>query len=225
MGLAEDLTCIVEQLTSRLDHGARGKLKQMGEQLLELAIRRAVSSNHAVMELVVAYHLILKGFDVEVEHEVDQGLTCDVYARAGDRSVIVEVETGFVPPENALDPATFRMAREVSKVARYSKYADEFALAVPPFHILQLPLLLLLPPKARSAWDALRLKGLLDAYYKRPPVELDDILSARVNYVYLIMVEELRVIELAAEEYFKTFIEHPLARLGLRGALYQRLTD
>jgi hypothetical protein len=69
------------------------------------------------MELICAKHLIQKGFDVEIEHDLDK-VSCDVYGVKGFGSVIIEVETGFVPPENAVDPLTYLKARIASKITR-----------------------------------------------------------------------------------------------------------
>ena len=54
------------------------------------------------MELVCAKHLIEFGYTVDVEDWFDI-LVCDVFASKGDGEAIVEIETGFIPPEHALD--------------------------------------------------------------------------------------------------------------------------
>jgi len=214
VGLVEDVELTLQRLKERLEPSGFRSLEGLAAKLRELALRRVVSSNHTIMELVVAAHLLSKGYEVDVEHPLAPNLVCDVYAVREGESLIVEVETGFVPPENSVDPLAYRLARELSKVARYSRYADYFAMAVPPFHILQLPSLIFLPPEERKRWGVERLKGLIDAYYSKPPVELEELLTARLHYVYLVIVDTLELIELTAREYFTTFIERPAALLA-----------
>lgn len=217
MGLIEDVDSVVERLGERLEGSARERLEQLGSRLKELALRRVISSNHTVMELIVAAHLLSKGYEVEVEYVLAPDLVCDVYATLNGESMIVEVETGFVPPENSVDPMAYRLARELSKVARYSKYADYFAMAIPPFHILQLPYIVFLPPEERLNWGIEYFKSLIDAYYRRPPVELEELLTAKLHYVYVVLVDALKLVELTAREYFVTFVERPAILLWRAG--------
>ncbi|RLF05241.1 MAG: hypothetical protein DRK00_04925 [Thermoprotei archaeon] len=217
MGLIEDIDAAISSLEERLNPDTRRKLKRLGDRLKELALRRVISSNHTVMELVVAAYLLSRGYEVEVEHALSPSLVCDVYGVKDGRSLIVEVETGFVPPENSLDPVAYRMARELSKVARYSRYADEFAVAVPPFHILQLPYIMFLPPEERVRWGISHFKRLIDSYYSKPPVRFDELLEAKLHYVYIVLVDKLQLIELTAREYYISFLEKPAAILSQAG--------
>lgn len=212
--MVEDIDSVIERLKDRLDSPASETLDHLGSRLKELALRRMVSSNHTVMELVVAAHLLSKGYSVEIEHVLAPNLVCDIYAVLNGKSLIVEVETGFVPPENSIDPVAYRFARELSKVARYSQYADYFAMAVPPFHILQLPFIVFMPPEERKRWGIDYVKRLLDLYYSKPPVELEELLSAKLHYVFVVLVDTLELIELTAREYFVTFIERPAMLLA-----------
>lgn len=93
--------------------------------------------NHPIMELICAKYLMSNGY--EVERQLNDILTCDVYAVRGSESLIVEVKRGFVPPEHALEPVAYNGARVASKVARYSRYADKFGLGAPPYYIMQTP--------------------------------------------------------------------------------------
>ena len=217
MGLSEDIDAVVSRLAEGLEGGARVRLEQLGSRLKELALRKVVSSNHTVMELVVASHLLSKGYEVDVEHVLAPDLVCDVYASLNGESLIVEVETGFVPPENSTDPVAYRLARELSKVARYSRYSDYFAMAIPPFHILQLPYIVFLPPEQRAEWGIEYFKRLVDIYYTKPPVKLEELLTARLHYVYIVLVDALKLVELTAREYFITFIERPAILLWRAG--------
>jgi len=217
VGLPEDVEHVIEELSRRLDADKAGRLRRLGGRLLELALRRVVSSNHTVIELIVAAHLLSEGYDVEVEHVLAPNLVCDIYAFKDGKSMIVEVETGFVPPENSVDPLAFRMARELSKVARYSGYSDYFAMATPPFHILQLPYLIFMPPREREGLGLLRLKRVIDEYYRKPPVSYEELLGARLHYVYVVLVDMFEAVRLTAREYYVYFVERPaqaISRVG-----------
>lgn len=217
MSLIEDVDTVVKRLGEGLETPARDRLEQLGNRLKELAIRKVISSNHTVMELVVASYLLSKGYEVDVEHVLAPDLVCDIYASLNGESLIVEIETGFVPPENSTDPIAYRLARELSKVARYSRYSDYFAMAIPPFHILQLPYIVFLPPEQRAEWGIEYFKRVIDIYYTKPPVKLEELLTARLHYVYIVLVDALKLVELTAREYFITFIERPAILLWRAG--------
>jgi hypothetical protein len=152
------------------------------------------------MELVTAKYLIENGFDVKLEHELD-GVFCDVYAMKGYGSVIVEVETGFVPPENAVDPATYLKARIASKITRYSGFANKFILATPPYYIMQIPPALTKPPRFRTDEEIASIKGLCDLYYTSPPVSLEEVRNARLHSIYAVDVDNVSVREWEVNEY------------------------
>ena len=217
MELVEEIALVSEELGAELEGRALDNLRRLSSKLAKLAERKMVKSNHTIMELVIAAYLLKKGFEVDVEHWLSGDLVCDIYAVRGGRVLIVEVETGFVPPENSLDPIMYRAAREVSKVARYSQYADLFALATPPYHVLQLPQFLFYPPELRNPELVAKVKSLLDEYYTRPPVTLAEILTAKLHYIYLVLVDELSVIEYSAKEYYAEFLS------SLRRSLEKKL--
>ncbi|MCS7105402.1 MAG: hypothetical protein NZ954_07585 [Thermofilaceae archaeon] len=217
MGLIESVDSVTERLVKNMDPPASEKLEQLASRLKELALRKVISSNHTVMELIVSAHLLSKGYDVEIEYVLAPGLVCDLYASNGDKSIVVEVETGFVPPENSVDPVAYRLARELSKVARYSRFSDYFVMAIPPFHILQLPYIVFLPPEERVQWGIEYFKKLIDAYYTKPPVKDEELLSAKLHYVYIVLVDALKLVELTAREYFQIFIERPAILLYRAG--------
>lgn len=212
----EDLEAVYSKIAATRRDPLNGRdlaleLESIKRKLLALWRRRLVKSNHTIMELVVAGHLLYKGYRVDVEVEVGEGLVCDIYARNDSGSLIVEVETGFVPPDHSSDPILYRAAREASKIARYSRFADEFALAVPPYHVLQVPEVLYLDPEDRDPSELALVKDLLDAYYSRPPVELEDIARAKLSSVYVVNVDRAEVLELSAKEYCELFIRPLLA--------------
>ena len=191
----------LEELASRisLKGVSRSRLVPLIDKLTDLYEQGAVKINHSVMELVVAAHLLSKGFQVDVEVGLDD-LRCDVMG-VNDEKVIVEVETGFVPPEHALDPDSFCRARVASKIARYSQYADRFYLAAPPTYLMELPPFLMDPPHSRSETELKKWKDLVDRYYRNPPVPLELLRVAKLNGVLVVYVDEGRIIELSSRVY------------------------
>ena len=172
-------------------------------RLIELYMRNLVKINHSAMELVCAKHLIRYGYKVDVEKQLTDILICDVYAEKGDGAAIVEIETGFIPPEHALDPLSYYAARIASKIARYSKYANQFVLATPPVSILPIPALFRRPPRDRRPSEIKKVKVLCDKYYKNPPVTEDEILNGRLHITYIINIDAGKVVEMDIDSYFE----------------------
>jgi hypothetical protein len=172
-------------------------------RLIELYMRNLVKINHSAMELVCAKHLIRYGYKVDVEKLLTDILICDVYAEKGDGAAIVEIETGFIPPEHALDPLSYYAARIASKIARYSKYANQFVLATPPVSVLPIPALFRRPPRDRRPSEIKKVKVLCDKYYKNPPVTEDEILNGRLHITYIINIDAGKVVEMDIDSYFE----------------------
>jgi hypothetical protein len=197
-----DLEILVTRLNSDTDTEEQKKLNALKDKLISLHEENVVKINHSVMELVCAKHLILKGYEVDIERPVD-GLVCDLYGVKGFGSHIVEVETGFIPPRHALDPANYRKSRIASKIIRYGNHSDKFALGVPPYYLLQIPDILVKPPRDRTVKDLKYLKKLCDLYYKNPPVSLDEIRNSRIHMIYIIDVDEITIREVDPATYLK----------------------
>lgn len=172
-------------------------------RLIELYMRNLVKINHSAMELVCAKHLIRYGYKVDVEKQLTDILICDVYAKKGDGAAIVEIETGFIPPEHALDPLSYYAARIASKIARYSKYANQFVLATPPVSVLPIPAVFRRPPRDRRPSEIKKVKVLCDKYYKNPPVTEDEILNGRLHITYIINIDAGKVVEMDIDSYFE----------------------
>ena len=185
-------------------------------RLIELYSRNLVKINHSAMELVCANHLIHYGYQVDVERQLTDILICDVYAEKGDGAAIVEIETGFIPPEHALDPLSYYAARIASKIARYSKYANKFVLATPPVSILPIPQLFFRPPKDRGASEIKEVKALCDKYYRNPPVTDDEIINGRLHIIYIINIDAGKVVEMDIESYFEHVCSMLSAGIDLR---------
>jgi len=189
-----DLEILVRRLNMDANKEAQKKLNVLKDNLIRLHEENVVKINHSVMELVCAKYLILKGYEVDIERPVD-GLICDLYGVKGLGSHIVEIETGFIPPSHALDPANYRKSRIASKIIRYGNHSDKFALGVPPYYLLQIPDILVKPPRDRTKEDLKYLKTLCDLYYKNPPVSLDEIRNARIHMIYIIDVDGIAIME------------------------------
>jgi len=184
----KDIMHLVNKLCEGEESYISREIRRLGDSLISMHKKNLVKINHSVMELVCAKYLISDGYYVEVERVLD-GLSCDIYAQKGLGALIVEVETGFIPPEHALYPLTYLKARIASKITRYSGYADKFGLAVPPHYAMYIPSTLIEPPRARKKRDIESIKALCDLYYSNPPVSLEEIRNARIHAVYILDIE------------------------------------
>ena len=127
---------------------------------------------------------------MEVEKQISDILVCDIFAKKGDGTTIVEIETGFTPPDHAMDTIDYFSARIMSKIARYSQHCSKFSLATPVIGIIPVPKIFLLPPNARADSDIKKIKELCDRYYKNPHVDYNDILNAHLHSIYLINIDK-----------------------------------
>ena len=205
-----DLEKFTEDVTSLAGKMSKGeppenveRLEFVKNRLIDLYQKNLVKINHSAMELVCARHLIRDGYTVDVEKQLTDILVCDVFATKGDGSAIVEIETGFIPPEHALDPLAYYAARIASKIARYSKHANKFILATPPVSVLPIPAIFRKPPRDRQTKDVQELKIFCDKYYSNPPVAEDNILNAHLHVVYIINIDAGRVVEMDVDSYFE----------------------
>jgi len=185
-----DVYAITDRLSSKLSEEDLPKLNFVGQQLIEMYKKNLVKINHSVLELICASELIANGYAVEVEKEISDILVCDLFAQKGDGDTIIEIETGFTPPDHAMDTIDYSTARIMSKIARYSKYCSKFSLATPVTGIIPIPKVFLIPPNARKKEDIKKVQDLCDRYYKNPPINYDDILNARLHSIYLINVDK-----------------------------------
>ena len=199
----QDLTTLMSRLTVGVEKDVENKLNMLKEWLLNLQRENVVKINHSVMELVCAKHLILKGYEVQLEYPLNEILTCDLYSIKGYGNLIVEIETGFIPPEHALDPLTYTSARLASKIIRYNSFAGKFALGMPPHYVLPFPHALAKPPRRRTSEEIEDIQKLCDQYYQNPPVTKDEIQNARIQEIYIIDVDRAKVQEIDPEAYMK----------------------
>ena len=197
----DDVYAITELLSSRLSENEKPKLNLVRQKLIELYTENLVKINHSVLELICSSELILHGYDVDVEKSVSDILVCDLFATKASDSTIVEIETGFTPPEHALDTVDYYTARIISKIARYSQYCSKFCLATPIVNVLPIPALFLLSPKDRSTEQVSKIKKICDRFYKHPQIKFEEIQNARIDSVYLINTDKGFSKEIDPEEY------------------------
>jgi hypothetical protein len=198
-----DLTVLLARLSSGETKETEEKLTVLKDWLIKLQRENVVKINHSAMELVCAKYLILKGYEIQLEYPLNTLLTCDLYGTKGLGNQIVEIETGFIPPENALAPLTYTTARLASKIIRYSSFVGKFALGVPPHYILPFPRTLAKPPRNRTEKEIEQIKNLCDSYYQKPPVTVEEIRNARIHEIYIIDVDRAIVQEIDPETYLK----------------------
>jgi len=171
---------------------------------VKLYRKNLVKINHSALELVCARSLVDAGYSVKVEHRLDRALICDVIGTRGDGPLIVEIETGFIPPEAALEPSAYARSRIASKVARYSRFAGKFALGTTPSYVLDLPEFFVKPPRERSLTEAERIKALTDVRYNEPPISIEELMHARVHMIFVIDVDSASTQEVDPETYVDT---------------------
>jgi len=198
-----DVYAISELLSNQLDRKDVPKLNFVRQRLIDMYKENLVKINHSVLEIICASELISHGYSVDVEKSVSKLLRCDVLGTKGDNKSIIEIETGFTPPEHALDTVDYYAARILSKIARYSKYCGKFSLATPVVNVLPISRLFLLPPNTRKNEDVTRLKKLCDRFYKSPKIQFDDILNAHIHSIYLINTDKGFAKELDPETYLE----------------------
>jgi len=179
-----DVYVMTGKLSKNLKEKDVPKLSHVRQQLIEMYQKNLVKINHSILELICASNLISRGYAVEVKKEVSDILVCDIYAKKGGGYTIIEIETGFTPPDHAMDTVDYYAARIMSKIARYSQYCSKFSLATPAVGILPVPKIFLLPPNARKKEDVEKVKELCDRYYNNPPIKYDDILNAHLHSIY-----------------------------------------
>ena len=185
-----DVYEITERVGKNLNDEEIPKLNFVRQKLIELYQQNLVKINHSVLEIICAANLINRGYTVDAEKSISNTLVCDIFAKKGDGSVIIEIETGFTPPEHALDTIDYYTARIMSKIARYSQHCSKFSLATPVIGLLPLPRIFLTPPQARAENDILQAQSLCNRYYKNPPIQYDEILNARLHSIFLIHIDK-----------------------------------
>jgi hypothetical protein len=199
----QDINVLLSRLIVDTTKEQTHKLNKLRDTLIELHKANVVKINHSVMEMVCAKYLIQKGYEVKIEYPLTELLTCDLFGTKGSGTLVTEIETGFIPPENAMGPLTYTYARIASKIVRYSRFGSKFALGMPAHYILPLPEPLVMPPRSRSRESIEALKNLCDYYYQDPPITEDGIQNARIHEIYIIDVDRTIIQVLEPEIYIE----------------------
>lgn len=184
--------------------GAYNLIEHLVYKLTRLYIDGKVKTNHSVLEIVVAGYLARRGYEyVDVERVVDREreTVCDVYAVKQGQRLIVEVETGYIPPNKALDPLGYLAARIVAKLARYRNHADRVSVAIPPSFLAPIPPTLLKPPEERSVAELLELKKLIEEHYGEE-VGLDSLAQLALDAIMLVDVSRGVIYEVDPLTYY-----------------------
>ena len=197
----KDVSAMTDSLSKHVGESDFPKLDYVRLQLIGMYKKNLVKINHSVLELICASNLISRGYAVDVEKNVSDILVCDIFAKKGGGDTIIEIETGFTPPEHAMDTTDYFAARIMSKIARYSQYCSKFSLATPVTGILPIPKIFMLPPSARKPEDIDSVKSLCDLYYKNPPISYENILNARLHSIYLINIDKSFAKEIDPQRY------------------------
>ena len=191
----EDIYALAARACAQDDGDVAARVRRTAETLVGLYRKNLVKINHSALELVCARELVKRGYEVEVEHKLDGSLVCDVYGVKKGERLIVEIETGFIPPEAAIEPSAYARSRIASKIARYSGFAERFALGTTPTYVLDYPRFFLEPTRERSTVEAARIKAALDVRYNKPPVSLEELMVAKLNGILLLDVDSARTKE------------------------------
>jgi hypothetical protein len=213
-----DLYRLADRACAKDDAQVKGKVLKIADVLVAMYRKNMVKINHSALELVCARGLITQGYEVKVEHKLDKTLVCDVMGTRGDGAVIVEIETGFIPPEAALEPSSYARSRIASKIARYSRFAGKFALGTTPSYVLEFSPFFLRPPRDRSVVEAAEIKALTDVRYNRPAITIEGLMLARLHSVFLIDVDTGETQQLDPQAYVEAasaFISRRRSAQGL----------
>lgn len=200
----DDLYRLAGRACAGDDQEVRTEVFRTADILVDLYSKSLVKINHSALELVCARGLIKDGYSVKVEHRLDKSLVCDVLGTRGDGQLVVEIETGFIPPEAALEPSAYARSRIASKIARYSKFANKFALGTTPTYALDIPEFFVKPPRGRTEKGAVEIKKLTDATYNKPAISVDELMQARLHAVFIIDVDSGTAREIDPETYTRT---------------------
>ena len=186
----DDVYEVTEKLSRHLQENDVPKLNYVRQRLIEMYQENLVKINHSVLELICASNLISRGYVVDTEKSVSDILVCDIFAEKEGGTTIIEIETGFTPPDHALDTIDYYTARIVSKIARYSQHCSKFSLATPVIGVLPIPKIFLIPPNSRDKKEIEKAQSLCNRFYKNPPIQYEEILNAKLHSVYLIHTDK-----------------------------------
>lgn len=226
-----DMDILLEKITPSTSPDVIDKLYEVRERFIELSNRRLVKINHSIMQFLVAKHLIENGFRIEIEYPLNGGaLIADIFAvrkrmivdsedakdailsemhgtSEDEETLVVEVETGFVPPKAALNPGRYRLIRIAAKISRYAGFSHFFSLATPHYHVLQIPNAMFQQVGKRNNAELDTLKALCDSQYFSPPVLHDELATSEIHSIFIVNVDGTKVLEVDPQKYRYTVIQ------------------
>ncbi|MCE4599634.1 MAG: hypothetical protein F7C81_05495, partial [Desulfurococcales archaeon] len=112
-------------------------------KLYNLYKKKGIARFHVILQYIMSAYLYNRGYDVYVEEDIGKGYKADIYAEAPWESLIVEVETGYIPPSRHLDFEDYLIGKIIYKTLVYSQYADKFSIAIPSHLNIRFPRYLL----------------------------------------------------------------------------------
>jgi len=197
----EDLYEVARRACSEEEGKALTRMMAIADILVGMYKKKLVKINHSALELVCAGSLVREGCEVRVENRLGRTLVCDVFGKSARGQLIVEIETGFIPPEAALVPSVYARSRIASKIARYSRFADRFALGTTPAYVLDFPRFFVKDTDERTTEDAEEVKALTDVYYDKPSISVEELMKSHLDSVVVIDVDKATTHELDPKTY------------------------
>ncbi len=191
-------------IKAREKYGLGEELVNLYNRLSEAHHNGLLNVNHAVLQLVLSAYLLSRGYKVYVEIDMGNGYA-DLYAEKGV-SIGIEVETGYVPPEEAVSPKEYLMGRISAKSARYSWGFDRFYIAVPKYYVPPIPPQLLLDPSERSEEDNRALMEIARKVTKAPDLTLADFRRSKVDGLITVDVDDMEI-EILDKETLKVALQ------------------
>ncbi|MHA3964637.1 MAG: hypothetical protein AM325_013985 [Candidatus Thorarchaeota archaeon SMTZ1-45] len=227
----KDMNILLEKIELATSSEVLDQLYEVRDRFVELSKKRLVKINHSIMQFLCAKHLIENGFRVKIEYPLNGGaLMADIFAvrermldinddakdailsemhgtSENEETLVVEVETGFVPPKAALYPGTYRLTRIAAKIARYAGFSHFFSLATPHYHVLQIPNAMLQSVGKRDSAELSKLKDLCDSQYLSPPVLYNELATSEIHSIFVVNVDQIKVLEVDPQKYRYTVIQ------------------
>ncbi|TFG34609.1 hypothetical protein EU527_02575 [Candidatus Thorarchaeota archaeon] len=224
----KDIDILFDKIKPYTSQDVMSKLLQIRERFIHLSKKRLVKINHSIMQLLCAKYLIENGYRVEIEYPLNGGvLVADIFGvrerilgfeedprdaflsemhgiSEDEETLVLEVETGYVPPKGALNPGQYRLTRIASKIARYAGFSHKFSLATPHYHVLQIPKVMLDPVGHRDKNELSNLKALCDAQYFSPPILFDELATSEIQGIFVVNVDAIKVLEVDPQYYRET---------------------
>lgn len=203
----ECLDKLIDRLVSQSGAISQPELRQLLITSKDKLIANKNKIIHDQLMLILVNFLFKNGFKtIDVEHDLDSDLRCDIFTVNARKIGIIEVETPITNPNDIikfdLTPFQYHTIRSIGKL-RYSLYADDFYLAYPDYINLtkcnSVYEFFYAKRKERDIHKAKELEKIASRVYKKPPITREELMKAHLDGIYLVDVEGLTV------EYIKYF--------------------